>query len=74
MDWERNTKTGEVTMRRRYLRHDGKNPQLAVFEWGKSGWSGTTLFPPMNADPRRRDAYVDNQRHGALLYRRPKGE
>lgn len=74
VDWERNTKTGEVTMRRRYLRHDGQNPQLAVFEWGKSGWSGTTLFPPMNADPKRRDAYVDNQRHGALLYRRPKGE
>lgn len=41
MDWVRNTKTGEIIMRRRQLRHEGRNPQLAVFEWSKSGRLGT---------------------------------
>ena len=70
VDWDRNAATGKTTLRRRYLRHDGDKPSVAVFEWGKDGWEAKTLFTASDADPRKRDAYVEAQRHGALLYRR----
>ncbi|MEN5083688.1 PBECR2 nuclease fold domain-containing protein [Bosea sp. TWI1241] len=70
VDWDRNERTGKTTLRRRYLRHDGDKPSVAVFEYGEAGWEAKTLFTADDADPRKRDAYIETQRHGALLYRR----
>lgn len=72
VDWERNVKTGAVTLRRRYIRNDGTNASVAVFEWGRGGWRATTLFASDETRQTQRDAYIENQRHGALLYRRAK--
>lgn len=72
VDWERIEKTGQMVLRRRYIRNDGDKAAVAVFEWGRDGWRASTLFS--SDDPRapQRNAYIDNQRHGALLYRREK--
>ncbi|WP_338665002.1 PBECR2 nuclease fold domain-containing protein [Pararoseomonas sp. SCSIO 73927] len=70
VDFELGRKSGEVILKRRYLRRfagaDGAEG-LAVFEWGWSGWRGTTAFPPDKA------AYLEALRRGALLYRRREG-
>ncbi|MGB0747914.1 MAG: PBECR2 nuclease fold domain-containing protein [Magnetospiraceae bacterium] len=43
---------------------------LTVFEFGESGWTGTTLFAPEPGHPTRQNKYLDDQRFGTLAYRR----
>jgi len=38
---------------------------------GAAGWSGSTLFAAAG-NKAKDECYIDNQRHGALLYRRQK--
>jgi len=71
VDFETMKTTGRQVLRRRYLRFDEKTPALGVFEWGQDGWSGTTLFPIDDVSSGKREKYIENQRHGQLLYRRP---
>lgn len=71
VDFENMKTTGRQVLRRRYLRFDEKTPALGVFEWGQDGWSGTTLFPVDDVSSGKREKYIENQRHGQLLYRRP---
>jgi SPP1 gp7 family putative phage head morphogenesis protein len=44
---------------------------LGVFEWGSSGWRGSTIFLPKKSEPfsaKRR--YVDKEREGRLAYKK----
>ncbi len=62
----RNVKTGEIQIRRRYIRgFKDKNNLLngfVSFEYGYDGWSGITAFQPKNSD------YLDKQREGRLIF------
>lgn len=49
----------------RYSVDDASAPTMAIFEHAKEGWSGVTAF---KADT---DKYVDDQRRGVMVYRRP---
>lgn len=71
VDWETMRSSGAQVLRRRYLRFDPQIPSLGVFEWGTDGWSGTTLFPVDGVSSGKREKYIEDQRHGRLLYRRP---
>lgn len=57
-------------LRRRYLKRfeDGKRGGIAVFDTGKDGWSGVTTFQSKDK------SYIEQQRKGALVYRRPDDE
>lgn len=64
VDWAR--KDGKPVLRRRYVRRHGLpglSNALTVFSWTSEGWRGTTTYPPGKQQ-------VENERHGALLYRR----
>lgn len=60
-------KSGDELLRRRYLKSvvlpDGAGA-VASFEWTNRGWVGVTTFTAEQPN------YLDNQRTGALLYRR----
>ena len=59
--------SGAVALRRRYLRRAGEpggSAGFTVFEWTRAAWYGVTTFSPS-------DRYVEGQRNGALIYRRP---
>lgn len=57
-------------LRRRYIsRFQGEKSQtIAVFDTGKDGWTGVTTFQS------RDKSYVEKQRRGTLVYRRPDSE
>ncbi|MBZ9610798.1 PBECR2 nuclease fold domain-containing protein [Rheinheimera maricola] len=58
--------SGKTVVRRRYIARfalPGQSlPALAVFEWGKDGWSGITTFNP--------DTDINDLRVGVRVYRR----
>lgn len=58
---------GKPTLMRAYLRRAPGGLGFALFEWARQGWYGTTAFPPDRED------YLERQRRGALLWRRPDG-
>ena len=70
-DFETMKTTGKQVLRRRYLRFDARAPALGVFEWGNDGWAGTPLFSVDGVSSGKREKYIEDQRHGWLLYRRP---
>lgn len=57
-------------LRRRYISrfHDEKSQTIAVFDTGKDGWTGVTTFQSTDK------SYVEKQRRGTLVYRRPDDE
>ncbi|HSV29510.1 MAG TPA: PBECR2 nuclease fold domain-containing protein [Candidatus Omnitrophota bacterium] len=61
---------GAFVVRRRYLRTidlpDGAGA-LASFQWPPLGWEGRTIFQP------DADGYLEGQRRGVLLWKRPAG-
>jgi len=65
VDWEKRRDTGEMQLKRRYVRFDPLKAVFSAFSWSNDGWQGSSLFPT-------KEAYIEGQRHGALLYRRPK--
>ncbi|WP_150212871.1 PBECR2 nuclease fold domain-containing protein [Candidatus Tokpelaia sp.] len=69
VDWERRRDTGEMQLKRRYVRFDPDLAVFSAFSWGKDGWGGSTLFPTRGSSGKR-ERYIEGQRHGALLYRR----
>jgi len=72
VSWEPDPKGGKRLVRK-YLRYDPTSGGYAVFEWSKAGWSGVTAFPPKAGKSAKTQAnYLENQRSGALLYRRSK--
>ena len=58
---------GRMTLRRKYLSRwnvEGENtPAFVLFDTGDNGWNGVTTFKP------KKDAYLERQRKGALVYR-----
>lgn len=74
--WEElRNKPGVWILRRRYLARwslgDGQVPALSVFDHGKDGWTGTTIFPPkVDRTPQAQNDYLNAQRGGTLAYRR----
>lgn len=62
--WARGS-SGKPVLMRAYLRRSPESGGFALFEWARSGWYGTTIFPPGRHD------YLERQRRGALLWRRP---
>jgi SPP1 gp7 family putative phage head morphogenesis protein len=74
--WEQSRATGAWLLKRRYLAtfeivEDGE-PVFGIgsFEFGKDGWSGSTIFrADAKTEPKRR-AYLEAQRDGFLLYRK----
>ena len=63
---------GNWRLKRRYLRAfqmEGSDEYgFAVFEWGKTGWTGATTFMGTQKTPEERAAYFDKQRFGRLVF------
>lgn len=63
---------GRWRLKRRYLRayevEDTGEYAVGVFEWGSSGWTGSTVFMASQETEAAREAYFDNQRMGRLVY------
>ncbi|MCJ8142957.1 hypothetical protein MKI84_08510 [Ancylobacter sp. A5.8] len=56
---------GRPFLLRSYLRWAPGGQGFALFEWAARAWRGVTAFPP------DRPGYLDKERRGALLWRRP---
>lgn len=72
---EMQAKPGQYRIVRRYIKSFMLADQfygLAVFELDNAEWSGLTAFAPEPMDAARRENYIENQRAGALIYRRIK--
>lgn len=77
--WEESREApGTWRLKRRYLRSfevmgdDGPQYGLSVFEYGKDGWSGSTaMMSQADRGPAARLRYIERQRDGFLLYRKP---
>jgi|GEM_PF-6187819 len=64
---------GKYRLVRRYLRTSPDSPEFASFGWTANGWEGSTAFSPAKGRANKPDPdYLERQRHGALLWRRPK--
>lgn len=63
---------GRWRLKRRYLRAfevEGTDEfGVAVFEWGKTGWTGSTAFMGTQKTEAAREAYFDKQRAGRLVF------
>lgn len=65
---------GRWRLKRRYLRAfelEGTGEYgVGVFEWGKTGWTGSTAFMGTQKTEAARKAYFDKQRMGRLVFSR----
>ena len=65
---------GSWRLKRRYLKSfdvDGTGEfAVGVFEWGTSGWAGSTTFIASQKNEVQREAYFDKQRNGRLVYKK----
>lgn len=65
VDWYRG-QDGQPVLTRSYIRRAAETNGYGLFQWSRKGWSGVTAF---GADS---EAYLNNQRRGALLWQRKK--
>jgi hypothetical protein len=73
LDWIEGA-NGATRLARRYLRTSPESPEFVSFVWSKDEWSGATAFNPATGRKLRGNPdYLEKQRSGALLYRRPAG-
>ena len=65
---------GRWRLKRRYLRAfelDGTTEYgVVVFEWGRTGWTGSTAFMTNQPSEALRQEYFDKQRNGKLVYQK----
>jgi len=65
---------GRWRLKRRYLRAfelDGFSEYgVSVFEWGRTGWTGSTAFMTNQPSEALRQEYFDKQRNGRLVYKK----
>jgi len=65
---------GRWRLKRRYLRAfelDGSAEYgVSVFEWGRTGWTGSTAFMTNQPSEALRQEYFDKQRNGRLVYQK----
>lgn len=71
--WEESRdQKGRWLLKRRYLRafqiEESGEYGIVAFEWGRTGWTGSTAFFPDRKDPENRAAYFDRQRVGRKVY------
>lgn len=71
LDWALDP-AGRSRLVRRYLRTSPDSPEFAAFAWSNAGWYGATAFSPKGGrlllpDP----GYLERQRRGALIWKRP---
>ncbi|WP_413460191.1 PBECR2 nuclease fold domain-containing protein [Herbaspirillum huttiense] len=74
-NWEKSrSESGRWLLKRRYLRAfelEGSGEYgVVAFEWGRTGWTGSTAFVPDRKSPENRAAYFDRQRIGRLLFKK----
>ncbi|WP_418648883.1 PBECR2 nuclease fold domain-containing protein [Thauera butanivorans] len=77
MRWEESrAQPGTWLLKRRYLKvielvsEDAALYGIGAFEYGRDGWSGSTVFPADAGDGRKRREYLEHQRAGFLRYRK----
>lgn len=73
--WVQDTKDkGRWRLKRRYLKAfdiEGTGEfSFAVFEWGTTGWTGSTTFMANQKSEEFRQAYFNRQRNGRLVYKK----
>lgn len=74
--WEElKNKPGKMVLRRRHVARwdlgDGQSPGLSVFEHGRDGWTGTTVFAPKaSRSIQAQNDYLNRWRVGTLAWRR----
>lgn len=65
---------GRWRLKRRYLRSfsvDGTNQYgVSIFEWGRTGWSGSTAFTSSQDTEIKRLDYFNSLRNGRLVYKK----
>lgn len=65
---------GRSILKRRYLKsfqiEGSEEYGYVVFEWGKTGWTGSTTFMGTQKTPEERAAYFDRQRIGRLVFKK----
>lgn len=69
IDWSLRRDSGAWVVVRRYLRASPDGAGFGGFAWTSAGWTGSTVFSPARGE-RPNLNYIENQRRGALLYRR----
>ncbi|MDR2365559.1 MAG: hypothetical protein LBD68_06870 [Zoogloeaceae bacterium] len=61
-------------LKRRYLRafevKDSKEYAIAVFEWGRDGWIGSTVMMAQPSKEKDRTKYFNRQRVGRMVYKK----
>lgn len=73
VDWEWHALKKKWILKRRYLRGAPNLAGMAIFEWSKEGWSGTTAYNAETGKKGKRKPYlkqIEVWRRGYLLYRR----
>jgi hypothetical protein len=74
--WEKDRgEPGRWRLKRRYLRafelDDGSGEYgVSAFEWGRTGWSGSTVFVAEPSSSKARLKYFDRQRIGRLVFKK----
>lgn len=73
--WVQDSKEkGRWRLKRRYLKAfdvEGTGEfAVCVFEWGRTGWTGSTTFMASQKNEALREAYFDKQRDGKLVYKK----
>jgi hypothetical protein len=74
LDWEWMDDVKKAVLRRRYIRYNPNNPGLAVFSYNAKGWEGTTSYALRSGDEKSHESYMNKQRIGRLLWKRPKNK
>lgn len=69
-----NKENGRWRLKRRYLKAfeiEGTNEYaMAVFEWGRTGWTGATTFMQTQKTDAEKLKYFDKQRIGRMVYKK----
>lgn len=73
--WVQDSKEqGRWRLKRRYLKAfevEGSSEfAFCVFEWGRTGWTGSTTFMANKKSEAAREAYFDKQRDGWMVYKK----
>ena len=73
--WEKDQiENGRWRLKRRYLRAyeiaEKNEYAVSIFEWGRTGWSGSTAFMTTQKTEQGRQQYFEKMRIGKLVYKK----
>jgi len=74
-DWVKDhAVNGRWRLKRRYLRafelEESNEFGVSIFEWGRTGWTGSTAFMTTQKSDAQRQAYFSRQRKGRLVFKK----